>query len=112
MLFQISDYITVLYGGQILEFGDYSTILEDPHNPYTFLLINSVPVLGVRKKLTKIPGEFSGFNHYPTGCVFSTKCPFAVEVCKKESPNEIHYSNGLYKCFEYPKWKSKVKNIE
>lgn len=113
LLFQIADYIAVMYGGQIIEYGDYRTLLEDPNHPYTYLLLHSIPTMASRgKKLPKIPGEFEGFAKYPKGCVFSSRCPFATEGCKTIPPRTVKYAEfGFYKCNRVTEWKKEVKKV-
>lgn len=110
MLFQISDYLAVMYGGQIVEYGKYTTLLEDAYHPYTYLLLNSVPTIRSRgKKLPRIPGDFEGYIRYPKGCVFSSRCPFATINCKDKLPETTRYDTfGFYKCHRYPEWKKEV----
>ncbi|ACP47619.1 oligopeptide/dipeptide ABC transporter, ATPase subunit [Sulfolobus islandicus Y.N.15.51] len=111
MLFQISDYIAVMYGGQIVEYGKYNTLLEEAYHPYTYLLLSSVPTVRSRgKKLPRIPGDFEGFIRYPKGCVFSSRCPFATITCKEAPPQTVAYDKfGFYKCIRYPEWRNEVK---
>lgn len=110
MLFQISDYIAVMYGGQIVEYGKYITLLKESYNPYTYLLLSSVPTVSSRgKKLPRIPGDFEGFIRYPKGCVFSSRDPFATITCKENPPETIVYDRfGFYKCSRYPQWRNEV----
>ncbi|AOL16517.1 ABC transporter ATP-binding protein [Sulfolobus sp. A20] len=111
MLFQISDYIAVMYGGQIVEYGKYNTLLEEAYHPYTYLLLNSIPTIRARgKKLPRISGDFEGFIRYPKGCVFSYRCPFATITCKDSQPETVKYDSfGYYKCHRYPEWRNEVK---
>lgn len=110
MLFQIVDYLVVMYGGQIVEYGKYNTLLEGAYHPYTYLLLNSIPTVRSRgKKLPRIPGDFEGFIRYPKGCVFSSRCPFATQTCREVPPETIKYDSlGYYKCHRYPDWKKEV----
>lgn len=113
MLFQISDYIAVMYGGQIVEYGKYLTLLKESYHPYTYLLLNSVPsISNMGRKLSRIPGDFEGFVRYPKGCVFSSRCPFATMTCKESPPETIVYEKfGFYKCSRYPEWRNEVKKV-
>ncbi|MFP3081153.1 MAG: hypothetical protein RXR09_06535 [Acidilobus sp.] len=33
MLFEVVNYRTVMYAGEVVEIGDYRTLLEDQHHP-------------------------------------------------------------------------------
>ncbi|MCH4816266.1 MAG: ABC transporter ATP-binding protein [Saccharolobus sp.] len=111
MLFEISDYIGVMYGGQIVEYGKYNTLLEEAYHPYTYLLLSSIPTVRSRgRKLPRIPGDFEGFIRYPKGCVFSSRCPFARPECRENLPETVAYDKfGFYKCSRYPEWRNEVK---
>lgn len=112
MLFQIADDIVVLYGGQILEIGNYKTLLEDAHHPYTYLLLKSIPTIrNIKGKLARIPGDFGGFINYPRGCVFASRCPFSKEICKLKPPEMKEDNGDKYRCYRYPEWKKEAEVI-
>jgi len=108
LLFEIADRIMVLYGGEILELGDYDKLLKDPHHPYTKLLLDSIPSMSRSiEKLASIPGEPINFNKKPKGCVFSPRCPYVKEKCKIQHPDILVDKDGtFYRCLRYPEWRS------
>jgi len=106
ILYEVCDYIAVLYGGKIVEYGSYDRLLRNPSHPYTYLLIASVPSLKKRNtKLEKVPGEPLSFSNYPKGCNFSLRCPFKKKECEESEPKktEIDYNNYFY-CKRFPAW--------
>ncbi|RKX54715.1 MAG: oligopeptide ABC transporter ATP-binding protein [Thermotoga sp.] len=90
----MADYVTVMYLGQIMEFGTKDDIFLAPAHPYTFLLLNSIPNPDPRiKKKKVIPmGEIPSPIDPPTGCRFHTRCPYARDICSNVEPEmkEVH----------------------
>ncbi len=79
----LSDRIAVLYLGRLMEIGPARTICSKPHHPYTRALLAAVPSLdpaGRRARLV-LSGELPDPVNPPSGCVFRTRCPFALPAC-------------------------------
>ncbi|MBN2120509.1 MAG: ABC transporter ATP-binding protein [Candidatus Omnitrophica bacterium] len=74
----ISDRISVMYLGKIIEEADSSQLFKDPLHPYTRLLVNFSG-----GKLA-FPEEKTFFDNQ--GCVFKERCSFKKEVCKQPPP--------------------------
>ncbi len=84
---QISHKIAVMYLGKIVEFGDTTSIIENPQHPYTQALISAVPVPGKpHQNRIIMKGEVPSAAKPPPGCRFHTRCPFATSVCSIEEP--------------------------
>ncbi|MEM2719000.1 MAG: ABC transporter ATP-binding protein [Candidatus Bathyarchaeia archaeon] len=87
LVFSSSDRIFVMYAGKIVEYGSTEEIYYSPMHPYTFLLLDSVPdIRGKRRTLGFIEGAPPNLLDPPTGCRFHPRCPFAVDICRKEEP--------------------------
>ena len=72
-----SDYIAVMYLGQIVEFGRADSIYQAPNHPYTEALIASIPIpdpLAVQN-LIRLDGAVPSALTPPSGCRFHTRCP-------------------------------------
>lgn len=84
----ISDRLGVMYLGGIVEMGDKKTIFENPLHPYTKLLFSAVPTVGEAPLVEseEIEGEIPNPVNLPSGCYFHDRCPYAVELCKRERP--------------------------
>jgi oligopeptide/dipeptide ABC transporter ATP-binding protein len=79
--------VAVMYAGRIVEEGSVETIFNDYHHPYTRGLLRSVPRLDLaRQDLQEIKGTVPRLNDLPEGCVFSDRCDFVMEICRKEEP--------------------------
>jgi oligopeptide/dipeptide ABC transporter ATP-binding protein len=84
----ISHRIAVMYLGRIVEYTDKRTLFTRPQHPYTESLLLAVPVPDPRVKRQKrlLQGDVPSPINPPSGCHFHTRCPYAVERCRSESP--------------------------
>ncbi len=91
----ICDTVVVMYAGQVVECGPVAQVLDSPLHPYTMGLTRSFPDLGQSLEgLRPIEGSPPDLLHPPPGCRFSQRCPFALEVCKKDSPPLLAQADG------------------
>jgi oligopeptide/dipeptide ABC transporter ATP-binding protein len=84
----ISHRIAVMYLGRIVEYTDKKTLFTRPLHPYTESLLAAVPVPDPRIKRQKrlLQGDVPSPINPPSGCHFHTRCPYAVERCRREDP--------------------------
>ncbi len=97
----MSDYVAVMYLGQIMEIGTKEDIFKKVAHPYTYLLLNSIPDPDPRKKSNRLlpKGEIPSSVKPPSGCRFHTRCPYAKDLCKNEEPELRKIENDhLVKC--------------
>lgn len=100
----ISDKIAIMYLGEVIEFGTTDEIFTNPKHPYTKALLGAAPQINEDKSKEKISlkGELPSPENLPNGCKFHTRCPFVMEKCKNEIPQNINFSNVHFcKCFLY-----------
>jgi len=92
------DRIAIMYLGKIMEMGSIEKIVYDPLHPYTKALISAVPVPDPTAERIKvvIKGEIPSPVNPPSGCRFHTRCPVAIEVCRKEEPPLIDIGKEHY----------------
>jgi dipeptide transport system ATP-binding protein len=84
---RIADAVLVMYLGLAMEQGPSEHIFARPLHPYTQALLASTPGLAARRQRQALPkGELPSSLDPPSGCVFSTRCPHAVERCRAERP--------------------------
>jgi oligopeptide/dipeptide ABC transporter ATP-binding protein len=86
LMAQFVDQLAVMYAGKFMEWGDIGDIFAGPLHPYTKLLIESLPILGNKGVFTGIPGITPSLLDVPPGCVFHTRCPYAMAICKEQIP--------------------------
>jgi len=98
MVEHISDRVAVMYLGHIVEMAGRDELFSAPRHPYTRALLSAVPVPDPhgRDERRRIPlaGELPSPQSPPAGCVFSTRCPIAVDRCRSESPIEREVAPG------------------
>jgi peptide/nickel transport system ATP-binding protein len=79
--------VAIMYAGRIVEYGDAEGIFKEPLHPYTQGLVKAFPSIhGERVRLTSIPGAPPDLLDPPSGCRFNPRCPYVMDVCKKEVP--------------------------
>jgi peptide/nickel transport system ATP-binding protein len=85
---QLADRIAVIYGGQLLEVNTTDELFANPRQPYTQLLLASVPESPLRGRLKAFesPALRSVAHEEITGCAFAARCPIAREICLVERP--------------------------
>jgi len=83
----MSDRIAVMYLGKIVEVGKAEEVIKDPLHPYTMALITSSPSASKLSKVSLKPiGEVASLREIPHGCRFHPRCPFAMDICRREEP--------------------------
>ncbi|HEX9926674.1 MAG TPA: ABC transporter ATP-binding protein [Anaerolineae bacterium] len=72
-----SDYVAVMYLGQIMEIGPAEAIYAPPYHPYTEALLSAVPIPdpNVKQKHIRLEGAVPSAISPPEGCRFNTRCP-------------------------------------
>jgi len=84
---EIADRIAVMYAGEVAEVSSTREVFRKPLHPYTQLLMRAVPnVKRPTASLKTIPGTVPDMIDPPSGCRFHPRCPFAMDICVKESP--------------------------
>lgn len=93
----ISDTIAVMYLGKIVETAPCEELYANPMHPYTQALLAAVPIPDpeieqTRKKII-LPGEVKSLMNRPAGCCFSDRCPYTMDICRKQVPSIKSYGN-------------------
>lgn len=84
---EMADRVGVMYGGQMVEYGNLEDIFRRPGHPYTVGLLNSIPGIDSRgERLSTIPGNVPDLANLPQGCNFQERCPLASDVCIDSEP--------------------------
>jgi len=94
----ISDRVLVMYLGNPVELAECDSLFSEPKHPYTKALMSAVPIPDPRleraKKIQMLEGDLPSPINPPSGCVFRTRCPVAIDACAtsnvKLKGSEIH----------------------
>jgi oligopeptide/dipeptide ABC transporter ATP-binding protein len=85
----MSDFIAVMYAGNLVEYGPTKTVITKPRHPYTIALISSAPIPDPKRRnllRTEIRGEVPSVINPPPGCRFNPRCPYAEAICSHTNP--------------------------
>ena len=84
----LCDRIVVLYLGKIMEVAPAGELVRAPQHPYTQALLDASPQPDpeVRRTRHLLEGELPSPVDPPSGCVFRTRCPHAVDACATTVP--------------------------
>ncbi|HZO03980.1 MAG TPA: oligopeptide/dipeptide ABC transporter ATP-binding protein [Burkholderiales bacterium] len=89
----IADRVGVMYFGRIVELAPAAALFTRPRHPYTRMLLDALPDLGMTgKPRTPVAGEVPNPLAPPSGCAFHPRCPYANERCRVEIPR---FSGGV-----------------
>jgi oligopeptide/dipeptide ABC transporter ATP-binding protein len=91
---EVSDRVAVMYAGKVVEVAGVYDIFEKPLHPYTVGLLDSVP--GGGRELKGIEGEPPSLVNPPPGCRFHPRCPYAMDVCRRQEPPEVEVKDDHY----------------
>ena len=94
----ISDRIAVMYLGQIVEIGSNEEVATRPTHPYTAALLSAVPIPAPRLQRSRrrivLSGDLPSASNVPAGCRFSSRCPYAMEICRSVVPEPFVTPSG------------------
>lgn len=82
---EVSDFINVMYAGEIVEQAETESVFEQPQHPYTRGLIDSIPKLSAEIG-EGIAGHLPDYTNAPDACRFVDRCPYAEEECREVYP--------------------------
>lgn len=90
------DNAVVMYGGRVAESAEVVELFKNPLHPYTKGLLKSIPGLARTPKTTlpTIRGRVPSLEEMPSGCRFSNRCDYAMEICRTSAPSEVESSDG------------------
>lgn len=101
-----SNWIFIMYAGNIVERAGTNELLNNPLHPYTKALLSAIPDPDPenRKKLREVPpGEPPNLINPPSGCRFAPRCQYVMEICNTEPPEVEVQSKHWVKCWLFNK---------
>ena len=95
----VSERIAVMYLGRIVEQGPADAVYSTPRHPYTEALLSAIPAPNPERQRRRsrivLHGEIPSPAAPPSGCNFSTRCPYAMEVCREVEPPPLVTADGV-----------------
>jgi oligopeptide/dipeptide ABC transporter ATP-binding protein len=85
---QYADDVTILYAARVMEQAPSAELFNNPLNPYTRGLLESIPGADGHRhhRLRAIAGTIPNALHPPSGCRFHPRCPMAIDECARVDP--------------------------
>jgi peptide/nickel transport system ATP-binding protein len=95
----LCDRIVVLYLGKIMEVAATADLVRAPQHPYTQALLDASPRPDPEARRTRrlLQGDIPSPVNPPSGCVFRTRCPYAVDACAATVPPLREVAPGRFK---------------
>ena len=94
----ISDNISVMYLGQMVEVAPTDKLFSKQLHPYTKALLSAIPTVDIDKPMQRImlKGEITSPINPEPGCRFASRCPYATEACKNPNLSLEEVEPGHY----------------
>jgi len=102
----VSDRISVMYLGKVVESAPADQLYTNPVHPYTIALLSAVPIPDPKENAARealvIEGDVPSPVNPPSACRFHTRCPWATEVCSQVEPPLRDYGGGRIAACHHP----------
>ena len=100
MVKHISDRVGVMYMGQMVEIAPSKELYDNPIHTYTKALMSAIPIPDptVERSKTAIPleGEVGSPINCGPGCRFASRCRYATEKCRTQTPQLQDMGNAHF----------------
>ncbi len=95
----LCDRVIVLYLGRIMEVAASADLYARPRHPYTRALLSAIPSPDpdMRRDRQILTGDIPSVANPPSGCVFRTRCPHALDACAAAVPPLREVAPGQFK---------------
>jgi peptide/nickel transport system ATP-binding protein len=104
----VATRVAIMYLGKVCEIAETSEFFRNPLHPYTQMLLSSIPVISEAEEQL-LPGKVISTGEIPSpvdvpsGCSFHTRCPFAMDVCRRVDPVMVEGAPGHHvRCHLFP----------
>lgn len=98
VIWEMADYVMVMYAGKTVEYTDMINLYKNPKHPYTWGLLDSIPKRSSEKNepLNTIEGNPPDLRNTGVGCNFAGRCPYAKDICSKKQPPLIELETNHF----------------
>ena len=95
----LCDRVVVLYLGRVMEIAPTAELFARPLHPYTQALLAASPKPDPLVESVHVPlkGDIPSPVDPPSGCVFRTRCPHAIDACAQTRPEPRDMGGGRLK---------------
>ncbi|NLS17278.1 ATP-binding cassette domain-containing protein [Rhizobium sp. P40RR-XXII] len=95
----LCDRVIVLYLGRIMEVAASADLYARPRHPYTRALLSAIPSPDPDRRRNRqiLKGDIPSPANPPSGCVFRTRCPLALDACAAAVPQLREVAPGQFK---------------
>lgn len=92
----MTDRVAVMYLGKIVEVAETEDLFDNPKHPYTQALMSAVPISHPNESKERIilEGDVPSPANPPSGCSFHTRCPLAMDICRKIAPETTRFGDS------------------
>ncbi len=102
----ISKTVVVMYLGHIMEINTAEDLYKNPLHPYTQALLSAIPIPDPKTSRARrrqvLQDDVPSPINPPSGCVFSTRCPYVTEACRHQIPKVEDVGGGhVVSCLRY-----------
>jgi oligopeptide transport system ATP-binding protein len=98
MVRYISTRVAVMYLGKLMELTSSAELYDNPRHPYTQALLSAIPIpdppLERARQRMLLEGDVPSPANPPSGCNFSSRCPFAQDLCHRVEPEFRQVNSG------------------
>ena len=104
VIFEMAQWVAVMYAGKIVEYAAVDDLFSRPLHPYTCGLMESIPQIDrpvpADKMLKTIPGMVPNLFELVDGCSFEDRCSRAFDRCHRQVPGLYDQGAGqLVRCW-------------
>lgn len=97
---KLCDRVIVMYAGKVMEIGPTDLVLNEPKNPYTAALLESIPRYDEPDEdLYVIDGDVPDPLDRPEGCRFADRCPEVHAQCHDHHPPLFELEDRQVACY-------------
>lgn len=98
LIAELCDDVVVMYAGEVVEAGDVRDIFHRAQHPYTRALLECDPARIEKRagRLPVIPGDIPDLRQPRQGCIFASRCPRVMPLCRTDTPPTVRRDGGGY----------------